>query len=174
MGLGGVKSAENNLTQAQNQFGLMAGQQQQQMANEEAQANFQQAGVAIEQGDIQAGLMQRQIDITAGQQAESYASGGVLPTQGSPLEQINSTRAIGAIQIMAIQQAAQEQANLFQTQGYLDQQGGLQDLMKAEGQTVINNDQNKLEQAQQSYQQTMGFLGMGLTAGIGALGLLKN
>ena len=172
MGLGGVDSAENNLTEAQNQLGLAAGQQQQAMANQEAQANFSQAGVAIEQGDIEAGLMQRQVDITAGNQAESYASGGVLPTQGSALEQINSTRAIGAIQIMAIQEAAQNQANLFQTQGYLDQEGGLQDLMKAQGQTVINNDQNQLQQQQQSYQERMSFLGLGLQAGTAALGLL--
>jgi hypothetical protein len=162
MGLGGVNKAENNLTQAQNFFGMQAGRQKQAMANQEAQANFDQANSAIYQGEIEAGLQQRQTEMAAGQQQETYASAGVMSGQGTPLMMTNSTRAIGAIQVEAIRAHASAQAKLFMTQGFLDQQGGLQDLMSAEGQSVLNNDQNQLQQAQQRYQQTMGLLGMGV------------
>lgn len=171
-GLGGIDKTENNLTQAQNSFGLQAGQQKNAMAQQEAQANIGQAQMAVEQGDIEAGLQARQTQIAAGAQMEGYASGGV-EQQGTPLSVVNSTRAIGAIQVMAIQTAAQEQASLYMTQASLDQEGGLQDLMSAEGQTVINSDQNQLQQQQQQYQQNMAFLGMGVGAATGILGALK-
>lgn len=172
MGLGGINKSENDLTQAQNSFGMEAGQQKQAMADQEAQANFAQANSAIHDAAIQAGLIQHQVDIYAGNQQEEYASAGVVSNQGTPLQEVNSTRAYGAIQVQAALDHGAAQAALFRTQGQLDQEGGLQDLLSAEGQSVINNDQNKLQQAQQSHQELMGFLGMGtglLSAGLGAL-----
>lgn len=170
MGLGGIKSSENSLTEAQNSFGLQAGQQQQYAANEQAAALNQEASVQVQQSAEEAALLQNQINITAGTQAETFASAGV-EQQGTPLSVVNSTRAIGAIQVQAIQQQGAEKAALFRTQANIDQQGGLQDLASAEGQVQINQDQNQLTQQEQTQQALMGWLGLGVQAGGSVLGL---
>lgn len=173
MGLGGIEKSENQLTSSQNYFTMQAGQQKQAMANEEAQAQFDQANSAMHDAAIEAGLIQHQVEIYAGQQQESYANQGVISNQGTPLQEVNSTRAYGAIQVQAALDHGAAQAKLFRTQGFLDQQGGLQDLLSAQGQTTINDQQNHLQQQQQRHQEMMGFLGMGTSLGGSLLSSLK-
>lgn len=196
MGLGGVKKSENSLTSLQNslvdsqntqldfqtQLSAIGGKMQQKAANQQADDLNAQADVAVMQSAQQAALQQRSVDITAGNQMEAYASGGV-EQQGTPLAMVNETRAIGDIQVQSIKQQGALQAQLLRSQAGQAQQVGLSDLLSSQaqgtinsgqkilnqGQQLINKQQNTVTQAIQSQQAAAGWLGMGISAGTGLL-----
>lgn len=169
MGLGGIFKTQDKLTNFQNKMTLMGGQAQKQAAFDEAASLNEQADWAIRQSELQAGFQQRQVDITAGSQQQSYANGGVMTNMGTPLAMVESTRKIGALQVSMIRQAGQNEAKLYRAKANITERQGLSSLLSAEGQTTINSLQNQLTKQQQTQQALFGWMGMGVSLGTGLL-----
>lgn len=169
LGLGGIFKTEDRLTNFQNKMTLMGGQAQYQAAFDEASSLNEQADWAIRQSELQAGFQQRQVDITAGSQQQSYANGGVMTNMGTPLAMVESTRKIGALQVSMIRQAGQNEAKLYRSKANITERQGLSSLLSAQGQTTINSLQNQLTKQQQTQQALFGWMGMGVSLGTGLL-----
>jgi hypothetical protein len=157
MGLGGIYKTQKSLTSYQNSMTMAAARSQQ--------------DAAIRQSELEAGFQQRQIDVAAGQQAQQYASSGVL-LQGTPLAMINSTRELGAMQVRAIRDAGSNQADLYRAKAFQTRQAGLTSLLAAEGQTSFNTAQMELNQRIQRRQNLMGLLKTGASFGVGLLRII--
>lgn len=171
MGLGGIYKTQKSLTNYQNSMTMASARAQQDAASAESQSLKDQAEAAIRQSELEAGFQQRQIDVTAGQQAQSYASAGVMP-QGTPLAMVNATRELGAMQVRAIRDAGASQADLYRAKAFQTRQAGLTSLLAAEGQTTFNTAQTELNQRIQRRSNLMGLLKTGASFGAGLLRII--
>lgn len=167
MTYGGISKSESNLTSFSNQVNLLGAAEQQTAANEQAQSSYNQANYAVQYAAEQVGQKQYEINQVVGQQAEGYASGGVSPGEGTPLSVLNTTRAMGQIEINAITTQGQLEAQLARTQGDIYQQSGLEDVLSAEGQNQVATQQTKIQQAIRNTQQLDSLLSLGISSGSG-------
>ncbi|HEY9791448.1 MAG TPA: hypothetical protein V6D22_13675 [Candidatus Obscuribacterales bacterium] len=174
MGFGGLFNEENALTNSANQFGLLAGQMQQNAANEQATALDNQANVAIQQTAQNVALQQRNIENAAGTQAEQYLSSGVEDV-GTPIAVQNETNQLGQMQINSMLQQGQLQASLLRTQADYAQDQGLEAMLGARGSADINTLQNEVNQTQTKDQFMNSLIG-GIVPGIvqGGFSILKG
>jgi len=169
MGYGGIDKSEDNLTSFGNVVNMLGANEQQTAANEQANEYFQQAGYATQYAAEQAGMEQYSVNLAAGAQSEGFAAGGVNPGEGTPLAVANTTRALGQIQVNAIMQQGALESQLEEEQGQISQQGGLEDVISAEGQNVTNTQQTKISQAVQNTELLDNLLTGGLLGGMNVL-----
>jgi len=168
VGYGGIDKSENQLTAFSSAVNTQGAQAQQQVAQAQAASYQAESGYAIQYAQEQADQEQYQIGVTAGNQAQGYASGGV-EAMGTPLAVMNTTRALGQLQIDAIQQQGQLQSQLYMTEAANAQQSGLNDLLSSEGQNVAQQQQTNISQAVQNTQALDGLLTAGVSGGVSAL-----
>lgn len=166
MTYGGISKSEKNLTSFSNQVNTLGAAEQQTAANEQAQSSYDQASYAVQYAAEQAGEKQYEVNQAVGAQAEGYASGGV-EQMGTPLSMLNTTRAMGQIEVNAITLQGQLQAKLARTQGDVYEQSGLEDVLSAEGQNESATQQTKIQQAIRNTQQLDSFLSLGIAGGGG-------
>lgn len=166
MGYGGIDKSEDSLTSFSNAVNTLGASEQQTAANEQASTEYSQASYSVQYAAEEAGQEQYNIAQQAGNQAEGYASGGV-EMMGTPLSVLNTTRAMGQIQENAYILQGQLQAQQARTEGDVYQQGGLEDVLSAEGQNETATQNTKIQQAIRATQQLDSFLGMGISTATG-------
>jgi TRAP-type mannitol/chloroaromatic compound transport system substrate-binding protein len=103
--------------------GLYSGMQKQQAYDTEAGADQAQAQQAINAASLQMQQKAIQVQQTAGQQGEEYASSGVT-LQGTPAEIMAQTRNLGAQEVKAIGNKGSLDAQLKNTQANAAQAAG--------------------------------------------------
>lgn len=156
-------ASEQSLSQYSSQVNLQGAQLQQQAADAQAGAYMQQSGYAIQYAQEQSDQEAYTISQTVGQQAEGYASGGV-ETMGTPLAMMNTTRAMGQLQINAIQLQGQLQSNLYETEAQNAETSGLNDILSAEGQNTEQEMQTQITSMTQDMQAQTQMLSQNLQA----------
>lgn len=163
--------AQDNLADLQKNVNTIGANIQQYAANQAAEADMAQANLAIEQAGLNAEEAAIQMYTEIGRTSEAFAAEGVEQT-GSPLDQINQIRMLGQQQIAAIQKAGMVQAQYYQTQANIAQTQGLAQVLSAQGQNLITDQQNKLSQAQQKNALLASIINPIAGLGVGLLGAI--
>lgn len=165
MGFGGLFKQQDKLTDFSNQMLMASGKAKQDAANAEAGLLRREGELAYRQTQEEKNLLQRQVDIMAGQQEHQYLSSGVLGV-GTPAAVVNETRKLGQMALDSLEERGVNLQDLMRARADIVERGGLQDYLSAFGGSEINRQQTRLNQA-----ETRGNFYRGLFSGLATGGL---
>ncbi len=169
MGFGGAFSSENALNNYQNTVNLQGAAMEQASANQAAAIEREQANAVYANTLQQAQAKQRDVALTAANQAEQYLSAGILMA-GTPAAVVNDTVTLGQQEVDNIMRAGTAQRDLLRLEADQYQEQGFASVLGAENQNFTNTQQLKIKQQQEKQQMFDSlFLGPLTRFGIGLL-----